>query len=93
MEVIQEDDGKKGVFKAIIEDRTAGAMTYVWAGTSRFIIDHTEVDPRFNGRGTGKNLLMAAVDFARKNQVKILPLCPFARAMFTKIKEIRDVLQ
>ncbi|HEX7757108.1 MAG TPA: GNAT family N-acetyltransferase [Niabella sp.] len=92
MEIIREDDGRKGAFKAIIEDRPAGEMTYVWVGTTRFIIDHTEVDPGFNGRGIGKKLLMKAVDLAREKQVKIIPLCPFAKSMFAKIKEISDVL-
>jgi predicted GNAT family acetyltransferase len=29
-------------------------MTYVWAGTSKFIIDHTGVEGSFSGRGLGK---------------------------------------
>ncbi|MBO9573638.1 MAG: N-acetyltransferase [Chitinophagaceae bacterium] len=92
MEIIQEDDGRKGAFRAIIDGAPAGEMTYVWAGDTRFIIDHTEVDARFNGKGVGKQLLMKAVEFARNRQLKILPLCPFAKAMFAKITAIRDVL-
>lgn len=92
MEIIQEEDGKKGVFKAISGEVVAGAMTYVWAGDNRFIIDHTEVDPAFAGQGVGKKLLMKAVDFARSRKVAIIPLCPFARSVFEKLKEIRDVL-
>ena len=67
-------------------------MTYTWAGDSKFIIDHTEVSPDFNGKGVGKKLVMAAVDYARANNVKIIPLCPFAKSVFDKVEEIRDVL-
>ena len=56
------------------------------------IIDHTEVKTEYSGKGIGKQLVMAAVEFARSRNVKILPLCPFAKAIFGKIPEIRDVL-
>ncbi|MBZ4192364.1 GNAT family N-acetyltransferase [Niabella beijingensis] len=92
MEIIQEDDGKKGAFKALSNETVAGEMTYVWAGDTKFIIDHTEVDPAFAGKGIGRQLLMRAVAFARDRQLKIMPLCPFARSVFEKTKEIRDVL-
>ncbi|MCD2422337.1 N-acetyltransferase [Niabella pedocola] len=92
MKIIQEDDGRKGRFTAMSEDAVAGEMTYVWAGDAKLIIDHTAVDPQFSGRGVGKQLLMQLVAFARTGHIKVLPLCPFARSMFEKIKEIRDVL-
>lgn len=70
----------------------AGTMTYVWAGDAKLIIDHTEVDPQFSGKGVGKQLLVQLVTFARARHIKVLPLCPFAKAVFEKVKEIRDVL-
>ncbi|MFD1605788.1 GNAT family N-acetyltransferase [Flavobacterium artemisiae] len=92
MEIQQINDTKKGYFEAVEDGKEAGKMTYTWAGDSQFIIDHTEVSPDFNGKGVGKKMLMAAVDFARKNNVKIIPLCPFAKSVFDKVEEIRDVL-
>lgn len=92
MEIQQINDTKKGYFEAVEDGKEAGKMTYTWAGDSQFIIDHTEVSPEFNGKGVGKKMLMAAVDFARKNNVKIIPLCPFAKSVFDKVEEIRDVL-
>ena len=67
-------------------------MTYTWAGQNKFIIDHTEVSSNFKGLGIGKEMVYAAVNFARKNNLKILPLCPFAKAIFDKNNEIKDVL-
>ncbi len=92
MEIQQINDTKKGYFEAVEEGKEAGKMTYTWAGDSQFIIDHTEVSPEFNGKGVGKKMLMGAVDYARKNNVKIIPLCPFAKSVFDKVEEIRDVL-
>ena len=92
MEIQQINDTKKGYFEAVEGGKQAGQMTYTWAGNDKFIIDHTEVSEDFAGKGVGKKLLMAAVDYARKNEVKIIPLCPFAKSVFDKVEDIRDVL-
>ncbi|KRD10134.1 GNAT family acetyltransferase [Flavobacterium sp. Root901] len=92
MEIQHINDPKKGYFEALEDGKQAGQMTYTWAGDSQFIIDHTEVSDDFAGKGVGKKLLMATVDFARKNKVKIIPLCPFAKSVFDKVEDIRDVL-
>ncbi|SEP35200.1 hypothetical protein SAMN05444671_1006 [Flavobacterium sp. CF108] len=92
MEIQQINDARKGYFEAVEDEKEAGKMTYTWAGDTKFIIDHTEVSPDFNGKGVGKKLVMAAVEYARANDVKIIPLCPFAKSVFDKVEEIRDVL-
>ncbi|MEN4760113.1 MULTISPECIES: GNAT family N-acetyltransferase [unclassified Chryseobacterium] len=92
IEVKQNNDEKHGNFEAFIDGNRAGLMTYTWAGEERFIIDHTEVEEAYNGQGVGKEMLVAAVDFARKNGKTIIPLCPFAKATFQKHEELQDVL-
>ena len=92
MEIKQTNNESKGFFKAEENEEQAGLMTYSWAGADKFIIDHTEVAPDFNGKGVGKQLVLAAVDFARKENKKIIPLCPFAKATFEKNENLRDVL-
>ncbi|WP_312075574.1 GNAT family N-acetyltransferase [Chryseobacterium sp.] len=92
IEVNQKNDEKHGSFEAFIEGQHAGLMTYTWAGEERFIIDHTEVEEAYNGKGVGKEMLLAAVQFARENGKTIIPLCPFAKASFQKHEELQDVL-
>lgn len=92
MGIQQTNDTKRGYFEAVEDGKEAGKMTYTWAGDSKFIIDHTEVSPDFNGKGVGKKLLMTAVEYARTNDLKIIPLCPFAKSVFDKTPDIRDVL-
>ncbi|MCY1542402.1 putative protein YjdJ [compost metagenome] len=92
MEIIQRNEDRKGIFIALEEGQEAGNMSYTWAGTTKFIIDHTEVDPAFKGKGVGKQLVMKAVEYAREHQVKILPLCPFAKAMFDRNADLHDIL-
>jgi predicted GNAT family acetyltransferase len=92
MEIQQINDGRKGYFEALEEGKQAGKMTYTWAGDSKFIIDHTEVNEAFNGKGVGKKMVMTAVEYARENNLKIIPLCPFAKSVFDKTADIHDVL-
>ena len=88
----REDNGSKGRFVIYVDDKFAGKMTYVWAGTSKFIIDHTELEESFGGRGLGRELVMKAVEYARHNTVKIMPLCPFGKKVFDRDDAIHDVL-
>ncbi|OYQ46804.1 GNAT family N-acetyltransferase [Flavobacterium cyanobacteriorum] len=90
MEIKHFDDGKKGHWKAIENSTEAGIMTYVWAGGDKFIIEHTIGNPDF--KGVGMKLLDKAVAYARENNKKIVPLCPFAKKMFDRKEDIRDVL-
>ena len=45
---------------------------------------HTEVFPKGEGKGLGKELLEAMVDHARKNGLKVIALCPFVHAQFKR---------
>ena len=58
----------------------------------KMIIDHTQVDDALRGTGAGRKLVLAAVERARSEKQTVLPLCPFARSVFDKTPEIRDVL-
>ena len=92
MEILQKDDGKKGMFYVAQDNNVLAEMTYVWIGSDRIIIDHTEVDNVLSGKGVGKQLVTKAVEFAREKGIKIIPLCPFAKSVFDKVKEFKDVL-
>lgn len=92
MLIKQEEIGNKDAFIASEDGAKIGEMTYSKAGTDKIIIDHTEVDQNQKGKGIGKILLFKVVDFARENNIKIIPLCPFAKSVFDKDIDIRDVL-
>ena len=62
-------------------------MTFTQAGEDKIIIDHTEVSEELRGTGAGKQMVQAAVEWCREFGIKILPLCPFAKAMMDKMQE------
>src|SRR5690606_2137367 len=83
MEIQQEDNGKKGTFFVMLNGKQEAKMTYVYAGNI-MIIDHTEVNDVFKGKGVGYKFVEAAANFARETGMKIKPLCVFANAVFKK---------
>jgi predicted GNAT family acetyltransferase len=53
---------------------------------------HTEVDPRFEGRGLGGRLIGAALDAARAEGLAVLPFCPFVNAYIQRHAEYADLV-
>lgn len=92
LNILHEDDGKKGAFFVRAGDIDQARMTYVWAGETKIIIDHTEVGEALKGRQAGKQLVQKAVEFAREKQIKILPLCPFAKRVMSLNPDYADVM-
>ncbi len=93
MEIQHEENGKKGGFYIEKDGKRLALMTYTMAGETRMIIDHTEVDDSLRGTGAGKKLVAAGVEYARQNNLTVLPLCPFAKAVIAKTPEFQDVLK
>ncbi len=94
MLIEQKRDGSKGSFYMEENGKTPAQMTYSMTGTDLMIIDHTEVADELRGKNIGYQLVKTAVEYARVNHIKILPLCPFAKAVINKKKdEFGDVLR
>ncbi|HKK44750.1 MAG TPA: GNAT family N-acetyltransferase [Balneolaceae bacterium] len=67
-------------------------ITYSKAVDTKIIIDHTEVSDALRGKDTGKTLVEHVVDYARKNGLKVIPLCPFAKLVIERYESLQDVL-
>lgn len=92
MKIQRAEDGSKGKFYIEENGKQLALMTYSKAGADKIIIDHTEVDASLKGEGVGKDLVAEGVKYARENDLKIIPLCPFAKSEFEKRSEYADVL-
>jgi predicted GNAT family acetyltransferase len=82
---------KEASVTAVKDGVDLGEMTSVNSG-SYYIIDHTTVYDAARGLGVGKKLVAAFVEHAREKGMKVLPLCPFAKAEFEKNSAYTDVL-
>ena len=92
MEIKHVENGGGGGFVVRDQDgKRVAELTYVTAGDSAFIIDHTEVDPDLRGQGVAEKLLDAAANYARENNLKIHATCPFALSKLQDEEEFKDV--
>lgn len=71
-----------------------GTTTEPAADTSpdTMIINHTQTFAGFEGQGIARQMVMAAVEFARQNRCKITPVCSYAVAVLTLTDEYKDIL-
>lgn len=86
-----EQSDTKGAFFIEENGTRLAEMSFSKAGEKLLIIDHTDVSDALRGTGAGNKLVAHAVEYARRNGIKIIPLCPFALSVFRKTPEYDDV--
>lgn len=86
------EEERRGKFILLENEIPTGEMTYVWAGTNKFIIDHTETYEKFGGKGYGKLLVLKGIEYAREKEVKIIPLCPYAKKVMEADETLHDMI-
>lgn len=91
-EVAIQLSGQHGLFYIDSSGIRQAYMTFDWVRPLTIAIVHTEVNEGNSGKGFGRKLVAKAVDYARENKIRIIPLCPFAKAVFDKTAEFQDVL-
>jgi predicted GNAT family acetyltransferase len=72
-----------GAFYQYDGDEQLGEMVVSIAG-SNLTVYHTEVSANAEGKGVAKKLLAAMVEYARKNKLKVIPLCAYVHAQFRR---------
>lgn len=92
MEIKHNETERGGEFVIEENGNRAAEMTYTKAGENKISIDHTFVEHDFRGEGIAKDLVAEGVKYARENNLKIIPLCPYAKTTIEKTPEFQDVL-
>ncbi|CAN5348769.1 GNAT family N-acetyltransferase [soil metagenome] len=73
----------KGAFVLEENDERIAEMVVGISGKD-LTVYHTEVVERLERQGIGSGMIAAMADFARKKELKIIPLCPFVKKHFKK---------
>jgi len=68
-------------------------LTYTRPAEAVMKVNHTLVDKEHRGKGLAPQLYRAMVQFARENQRKVIPICPFVITMFEQNPQDADVLK
>ena len=93
MALNRSEENARGLFELFDGEQLLARMTYSRIDNHNFIIDHTAVSPDMKGTGAGKKIVQEVVAWAREHEQKIMPLCPFAKAIIEKYPELQDVLR
>jgi predicted GNAT family acetyltransferase len=60
--------------------------------SNRMVFDHTEVPKPLEGHGLASKLAQYALDFARANHLRVVPLCPYVSGFIRKHPEYQDLV-
>ena len=55
------------------------------------VFTHTEVDPSLEGQGVGGRLVRYALDDVRRQDLAVLPICPFVHGWMARHPEYADL--
>ncbi len=90
MTVSAEIRHEDGIFFIEREGRRVAELTYRMAGHD-IAIDHTYVESRLRGGTLASELVEAAVQWARAENRKVIPMCSYVRAVFARTPGYADV--
>ncbi|MDP3466770.1 MAG: GNAT family N-acetyltransferase [Daejeonella sp.] len=92
MEIKHSENAHKGSFYVEENNSVLAELSYSFAGADKLILDQTNVSIELKGMKIGNSLIEAAVNYSRAKNIKIVPLCPFAKDLIESTPEFRDVL-
>jgi predicted GNAT family acetyltransferase len=81
--------------RIVIQDQNnneIGEITFIRSGRDKIIISHTGVEESHRGQGLAEQLVAKLVEKAKDENIKIIPLCPFAKIEFERKPEYWEVL-
>lgn len=91
--IFNADDNGQSSFKIMDGVKQLGEMVVSLSGKN-LTVYHTEVSPDAQGKGLANKMLTAMTDYARKDGLKVIPLCPYVLAQFQRHPdEYNDIWQ
>ncbi|WP_030919535.1 GNAT family N-acetyltransferase [Streptosporangium amethystogenes] len=79
-------------FVATVDGRHAGRLELV-RRDGVVVYPHTKVEPAYEGNGVGSALVRTALDAARAEGAKVVPLCWFVREWIDRHPDYADLVQ
>ena len=78
-------------FETVINGELAQTQ-YIQRG-KKILFTHTEVPPALEGQGVGNALARAALEYAKREGLRVVPLCPFVAAFIKRHKEYQPLVE
>ena len=80
------DNAEASRYELTIDGVVAGYVEYHDRGNRRSL-NHTVVEPAYEGQGLGSQLARGALDDARARGLDVLPYCPFIRSYIARHRD------
>jgi predicted GNAT family acetyltransferase len=74
-----------------VDGEVAGFIAYR-RGEGVIELVHTDVAPKWEGKGVGSTLVQGALDDVRARGLKVQPICPFVAAYIRRHPEYQDLV-
>jgi len=93
LKVRLEQSGHRGAFFIARDGERLAELTFSASADGKLVmLDHTAVSEALRGKGVTRTLVDEAVRWARRESIRLVPVCPFARAVFDREPSFHDVL-
>ncbi len=56
-------------------------------------LHHTYTDPALRGKGLAAQVVRAALEFAKENNLKVIPTCSYVQAFIAKNDEYKELVK
>lgn len=67
-----------------IDGERLGFLEFTRPGVGVMRIEYVEVSPELRGTGLGRQLVEKAVSFAKDAELRVIPICSYARAVMQR---------
>lgn len=76
----------------VVSGSQLSQLVYIMRGEDTIDLVHTEVPEDLSGQGIGSALVTTALTYARENDLKAIPSCPFVASYVQRHPEWNDVV-
>jgi uncharacterized protein len=77
-------------FEIKMDDRVAALYYTVFE--DKLYLEHTDVPETLQGQGIAGKLVEGALEYARANNLPIIPMCPYANKFIQRNPQYQDLL-
>ena len=88
---IQHNEERKRFFSII--DGKEAYLTYTDNGNNVLIFDHTYVPFSLRGQSIAAKIVKNALEYARKNNFKVIPACSYVSSYIEKNEQYNDLVE
>jgi predicted GNAT family acetyltransferase len=88
---VVRDNAAELRYELLVDGEVAGFIAYRNRPGAVALI-HTDIEPRFEGRGLGTRLVEGALADIRARGLRLVPICPFVRSYLDRHPEHNDLV-